>query len=106
MKITIVGTAYPYRGGLAAFNERLATQFQAEGHTVDIVTFTLQYPSFLFPGKTQFSEGEAPENLLISRKINSVNPLNWVRVGREIRAKQPDVVVFAYWMSFMAPCFG
>jgi len=106
MKITIVGTAYPYRGGLAAFNERLATQFQAEGHTVDIVTFTLQYPSFLFPGKTQFSEGEVPENLSISRKINSVNPLNWVRVGREIRAKQPDVVVFAYWMSFMAPCFG
>ncbi|MDD6787704.1 MAG: glycosyl transferase family 1, partial [Bacteroidales bacterium] len=43
MKITILGTAHPYRGGIAAFNERLAHQFQDEGHEVDIVTFTLQY---------------------------------------------------------------
>jgi len=77
MKITIVGTAYPYRGGLATFNERLAHQFQAEGHDVEIMTFTLQYPGFLFPGKTQFSEDEAPETLEISRQINSINPLNW-----------------------------
>ena len=27
MKIIIVGTAYPYRGGLSAFNERLAREF-------------------------------------------------------------------------------
>ena len=27
MKIIIVGTSFPFRGGLAAFNERLATEF-------------------------------------------------------------------------------
>ena len=63
MKILIVGTAYPYRGGMAAFNERLAYQFIQEGHEVEIYTFTLQYPSFLFPGKTQYSNGKAPKNL-------------------------------------------
>lgn len=106
MHIIIVGTAYPYRGGLAAFNERLATQFQAEGHQVEMYTFTLQYPSFLFPGKTQFTDGPAPQGLTIRRRINSVNPLNWLRVAGEISKKKPDLVVFAYWMSFMAPCFG
>lgn len=106
MKIIIVGTAYPYRGGLATFNERLAHQFQAEGHDVEIMTFTLQYPGFLFPGKTQFSEDEAPETLEISRQINSINPLNWIKVGQSIRSKKPDLVIFAYWMSFIAPCFG
>jgi glycosyltransferase involved in cell wall biosynthesis len=106
MKIIIVGTAYPYRGGLATFNERLAHQFQAESHDVEIMTFTLQYPGFLFPGKTQFSEDEAPETLKISRQINSINPLNWIKVGKSIRSKKPDLVVFAYWMSFIAPCFG
>jgi D-inositol-3-phosphate glycosyltransferase len=106
MKIIIVGTAYPYRGGLATFNERLAHQFQAEGHDVEIMTFTLQYPGFLFPGKTQFSEDEAPETLEISRQVNSINPLNWIRVGKSIRSKNPDLVIFAYWMSFIAPCFG
>ena len=63
MKIILIGTAHPFRGGLASFNERLMTQFQEEGHEVMILNFTLQYPSFLFPGKTQFSDSPAPENL-------------------------------------------
>ena len=106
MNIIIIGTAYPYRGGLAAFNERLADQFQKEGHQVEIYTFTLQYPGFLFPGKTQFTNDPAPAGLTITRRINSCNPFNWLSVGKEIAKKKPDVVVFAYWMSFMAPCFG
>lgn len=106
MKIIIVGTAYPYRGGLAAYNERLAREFQAQGHEVEIYTFSLQYPSFLFPGKTQYSSEQAPADLKITRKINSVNPLSWISVGKKIKAKQPDKVIFCYWMAFMAPCFG
>ncbi len=106
MNIIIVGTAHPYRGGLAAFNERLALQFQKEGHHVEMYTFTLQYPGFLFPGKTQFTNDPAPAGITISRKINSCNPFNWIKVGNQIRNKKPDMVVFAYWMSFMAPCFG
>ncbi|MBR4136547.1 MAG: glycosyltransferase [Bacteroidales bacterium] len=106
MKIIILGTAYPYRGGLSAFNERLAYEYQSQGHEVEIFTFTLQYPSFLFPGKTQYSPDPAPENLAISRKVNSCNPFNWVKVGKEISKKNADVVIFAYWMSFMAPCMG
>lgn len=106
MKIIIVGTAHPYRGGLAAFNERLALQFQKEGHDVEVCTFTLQYPKMLFPGKTQYTDDPAPAGLTIHRCINSVNPFNWCRVGRKLRKKNPDLVIFAYWMSFMAPAFG
>ena len=76
MKIIVLGTAWPYRGGLSAFNERLARQFMAEGHEVEIVTFTLQYPSFLFPGKTQYSSEPAPEGLKIKRMLNSINPFS------------------------------
>jgi len=106
MKIAIIGTAYPYRGGLAAFNERLANEFITQGHEVEIYTFTLQYPAFLFPGKTQYSDESAPEGLKIYRKINSVNPLNWIKVGREIRKKQPDLVITKFWLPFMSPCLG
>lgn len=105
-KILIVGTAYPYRGGIAAFNERLARQFQEEGDEVEIWTFTLQYPNFLFPGKTQYSTDSAPESLNIKRIVNSVNPFNWLKVGRKINQGHYDKVVFAYWMSFFAPCYG
>lgn len=104
--IVIIGPANPYRGGIAAFNERLAKQFIEEGNDVVLYTFTLQYPSFLFPGKTQYTSDPCPESLKVVRRINSVNPLNWISVGNEIKRLRPDLVIFAYWMSFMAPCFG
>ena len=105
-RIIIVGPAYPYRGGIADFNERLAHEFINEGHEVTIYTFTLQYPGFLFPGKTQYAEGPAPEGLNIVRKVHSVNPLNWLKVGREIRRQCPDLVMIRFWLPFMAPCLG
>lgn len=106
MKIIIVGPAHPYRGGIAAFTDRLATEFVAENVDVELYTFTLQYPSFLFPGKTQYSDAPAPENIKIFRRINSINPFNWIKTAKEIRAKNPDIVIFAYWMSFFAPCYA
>lgn len=106
MKIIIVGTAFPYRGGLAAYNERLAREYVKQGHDVEIVTFTVQYPGFLFPGTTQFSTESKPTDLKIHRRINAINPLNWILVGKEIRKKSADKIIFCYWMAFMAPCFG
>lgn len=106
-KIIIVGTAYPLRGGIASFNERLAQGLLARGHEVEMLTFTLQYPEFLFPGKTQYVENEpAPEGLKITECINSVNPLNWLKVGNQIRAKKPDIVICPFWLPFMGPCLG
>jgi glycosyltransferase involved in cell wall biosynthesis len=106
MRIIIVGTAYPYRGGLAAYNERLAREFQHQGHEVEIITFTMQYPAVLFPGKTQFSSEPKPEDLKITRMINSMSPSTWIKTGRYIKKKSPDKIIFCYWMAFMAPCFS
>jgi len=106
MKIIIVGTAFPYRGGLAAYNERLAREYVKQGNEVEIITFSLQYPGFLFPGKSQYSTEFAPEDLNIKRMIHSIDPMNWIKVGRKIKEKKPDMVIFCYWMAFMAPCFG
>ncbi|MBA7581271.1 D-inositol-3-phosphate glycosyltransferase [subsurface metagenome] len=105
-KILIIGTAYPYRGGLAAYNERLATEFKNNGEEVTIHTFKLQYPGFLFPGKSQFASWEAPKHLSIKRTVNSINPFNWIWLGWKIKRMKPDLVIFKYWIPFMAPCFG
>jgi len=105
-KIVLIGSAYPLRGGLAAFNERLIREFRVKGDDAFIFNFRLQYPSFLFPGKTQYSSGPAPANLPIYIKINSINPFNWYRVGKELRLLKPDIVIVKFWIPFMAPCFG
>ncbi len=106
MKITILGPAHPYRGGLASIMQIMARTFGRRGHAVDIKTFTLQYPALLFPGKSQTVTTPAPEDLKIVRCVNTVNPFNWLRVGRQIRRERPDFVLLKYWTPFMAPCFG
>lgn len=106
MKIIIIGPAHPYRGGLATFNECIAQQYQKEGEEVRIETFTLQYPSFLFPGKTQYTTDPAPQGVEIVRTINTVNPFNWIKVGKRLRKENADLVLLRYWMPFMAPCMG
>lgn len=107
MKIVILGPAFPLRGGIANFNETLAESLQKAGHEVIIFSYQLQYPNFLFPGKTQYAENEsAPKKLNIINALNSINPFNWFTVAKKINAIQPYMVIARYWMPFFAPCLG
>jgi len=106
MKIALIGTAHPFRGGLASYNERLVLELQNQGHTADLYTFTLQYPNLLFPGATQYSDEPAPQDINIIECVNSVNPLNWWRVGNRIKNADYDLVLIKFWLPFMGPCFG
>lgn len=105
-KVVIIGPAHPLRGGLATFNQRLAREFMAQGDECDIWSFSLQYPSFLFPGKTQYSDEPAPEGIPIHTEINSINPFNWLRVGNKLRRLRPDLIIVRYWLPLMGPCLG
>ena len=106
-KIILLGTTWPFRsGGISTFNERLSKALIEDGNEVINYTFSLQYPSFLFPGKTQLSDQPAPEGLDIRIKVNSINPLNWISVGREINRLKPDLLLLRYWTPFMSPCLG
>ncbi|MDO9341847.1 MAG: glycosyltransferase [Bacteroidales bacterium] len=106
MRIISLGPAYPYRGGPATFNDRLAQQFSAEGHSIEILTFRLQYPGLLFPGKTQYTDSPAPQGVKITRKLNSINPFNWIATGLKIKNEKPDILLIRYWLPFMGPCLG
>jgi glycosyltransferase involved in cell wall biosynthesis len=104
--IVIIGPGHPLRGGLATFNQRLAKEFNDQGHQCSIYSFSLQYPSFLFPGTTQYSTEPAPTDLSIHTVINSINPLNWVKVGKRLRKEKPDIIIVRYWLPFMGPALG
>jgi glycosyltransferase involved in cell wall biosynthesis len=105
MKIIIVGTAYPLRGGIAHFNALLAREL-AKRHDVRTITFKRQYPKIFFPGTTQDEPGEASDTPPSPRLVDSINPLNWIRVGKAIRKDRPDLLIFKYWLPFFGPCFG
>lgn len=105
-KIVILGPAHPFRGGIAAFTDRMAKACVDAGYEVEVFTFTLQYPSFLFPGKTQFSDAKAPTDFKITRAFSSINPFSWIRLGYKIRKMRPDILIVKFWLPFMAPSLG
>ena len=105
LKLAILGPAYPLRGGLASFDERLCRAFKEINWEAKSFYVFLQYPSFLFPGTSQFSDEKLPEDLDIDVCINSINPFNWIRIGRRIQNYKPDLILVRYWF-FMGPCLG
>jgi glycosyltransferase involved in cell wall biosynthesis len=105
-KLVIIGPAWPLRGGLSAFDEKLATQFTEKGIQTRIDTFSLQYPSFLFPGKSQYTTDSKPINVNIDVCINSINPFNWIIIGLKLYREKPDLIIVRFWIPFLAPCLG
>ena len=105
-KLVIIGPAWPLRGGLSAFDEKLATQFTEKGIQTRIDTFSLQYPSILFPGKSQYTTDPKPNNVNIEVCINSINPFNWIKIGLKLYREKPDLIIVRFWIPFLAPCLG
>ena len=105
-KLVIIGPAWPLRGGLSAFDEKLATQFTEKGIQTSINTFSLQYPSILFPGKSQYTTDPKPKDVNIAVCINSINPLNWIKIGLKLYREKPDLIIVRFWIPFLAPCLG
>lgn len=106
MRILIIGPAHPYRGGISDFNEALTLALEKEGHQLEIWSFKKQYPSILFPGKTQFRNHEAKHNLLIKNVVHAYNPLNWFWVNAKLKRANFDLILVRYWTPFMAPALG
>lgn len=107
VKIFIIGPAYPLRGGPAQFNENLCEELNKAGHDAQIISYSLQYPNFLFPGSSQFEQsGSAPKGIKIHTLINSINPFNWFKVARFIKKEKPHFILFRYWLPFFGPSLG
>jgi glycosyltransferase involved in cell wall biosynthesis len=108
-KTIIISTAFPYRGGIAATTDRLAKEYIKRGDDVQIWTYKLLYPKVLFPGKSQYHDLEkhqTPKGLIIYRKINAINPFNWIKIGKQLKKEKADKVIIRYWLPFLAPCLG
>lgn len=106
MRIAYLSTFYPFRGGIAQFNADLYEEL-ARNHEVKAFTFTRQYPSFLFPGKTQYVTPEDKAKVIDSEAVlDTANPFSWFSAARRIASWKPDLLIMKYWMSYLAPSLG
>jgi glycosyltransferase involved in cell wall biosynthesis len=105
LNLGLIGVAWPMRGGIAQCTTILATEL-AKRHRVDLVSFTRQYPSFLFPGKRQLAPSATPLRFPSTPLVDSIGPFSWERAARHLARGRPDALVYQYWMPFFAPALG
>lgn len=106
MKIAILSSFYPLRGGISQFNASLLGEL-GKGNVVKAYTFTRQYPDILFPGKTQYvTDDDEAVPVESTALLDTVNPFTWEKTARAIRAFDPDILIMKYWMSWFAPSLG
>ena len=104
---TLIGPAWPYRGGIAHFQLATARALAARGHTVEAVTFRRQYPERLFPGTSQFEDGPPPSDRPPApRLLDPLDPRTWLQAARHVADSGADVTVLMVWMPFFAPMVG
>ena len=106
MKIVIIGTAYPLRGGIAHYISLLYEALMEHGHEVHVLTFSRQYPKIIFPGKSQEEKGDAGKAINSIQVIDSINPLSWRKAGKVVADLEPDMIIFKFWIPFFAPAYG
>jgi glycosyltransferase involved in cell wall biosynthesis len=103
-KIIIIGPAYPYRGGPSTFVSYIYN-ITKDKFNVKIYNYKLLYPSFLFPGTTQYDQSKDRKFIVPSeRLVNSMNPVNWINVASRIKKENADIIIFDWWHPFFAPC--
>lgn len=106
MRIVLIGTAFPLRGGIAHYIALLYKYLQKRGHTVNVLSFKRQYPGLFFPGRTQKDEGKELIPLHTTPLLDSINPLTWIQAFFWVKKVRPQVLIFKYWMPFFAPCYA
>ncbi|HSF24568.1 MAG TPA: glycosyltransferase [Blastocatellia bacterium] len=106
MRITIVGPAYPLRGGIAHHTYWLRQELAARGHTVQVVSFRKLYPRLLFPGSTEIDNSRMKLDAGALAILTPLSPITWLTAFRRIREFAPEVVVFQWWQPFFGPLVG
>jgi glycosyltransferase involved in cell wall biosynthesis len=105
MKIALVGQTHPFRGGIAHYTTLLCRALR-ERHAVEFFSLSRQYPSWLFPGKTQRDESRDALSVPNVACLDSINPMTWRDTANRIGRSDADLALFSWWNPFFGPSFG
>jgi glycosyltransferase involved in cell wall biosynthesis len=106
VKLALIGPVYPYRGGIAHYNTLLAQALRRHGHEVLPVSFSRQYPKWLYPGKSDRDPSQQAMQIEAEFILDPLSPPSWRQTWRCIRAFAPQQVVFNWWTTFWGPAYA
>jgi glycosyltransferase involved in cell wall biosynthesis len=105
-KISIFSAFYPFRGGIAQFNARFYQSLERISK-VKAFTFNQQYPSWLFPGQTQFvTDLDNADSIPSGRIVSTFRPWTYISAAWKLRKSNPTVYIANYWMTIFTPMYA
>jgi glycosyltransferase involved in cell wall biosynthesis len=106
MKVTLIGPVYPYRGGIAHYTGMLARALDGAGHTMQVISFHRQYPTLLYPGKTDKDPSKKPLETKAEFLLDPLYPWTWRRTIQAVCSFSPEITIVQWWTTFWAPAFA
>ncbi|MFO8008994.1 MAG: glycosyltransferase [Candidatus Brocadiia bacterium] len=103
MRVALIGPAYPFRGGIAHHTTLLARALR-RCHQVRFISFSRQYPAWLYPGRTDRDPSRAPVRPDgVERLLDPLNPLSWHAAARAAASFGAELLILPWWTAFWAP---
>ncbi len=102
--IVLIGPVYPYKGGISHYTG-LMYRALAKKYRVDMISFKMQYPRFLFKKEQKDYSNDTFKIPETDYMINTANPFNWINSAKRIRKLKPDIVIFQWWHPYFVPCY-
>src|SRR2546429_2090550 len=106
MRITVIGPAYPLRGGIAHHVYCLKQELTRRGHSVQVISFRKLYPHIFFPGQTELDVSSAALDAGAEPVLNPLNPITWARAFKSVKDFSPALVIFQWWQPFFGLMTG
>jgi len=100
-RIAIIGPTYPYRGGIAHHTTLLAKHLKSSNEVL-LLSFSRQYPGWLFPGKSDKDPSKRPLQTEAEYLIDPINPLTWRKTMKRLQKWQPDVIIMPWWHPYFS----
>ena len=99
MDILLVGPVPPLRGGISDFNNELISVLNKK-HNIFVLSFSILYPKFFFPGKNQFHDKSVEFKEI--KTINPYNPFSYLIIKRYLKNINPDVILSTHWNPYFS----
>jgi glycosyltransferase involved in cell wall biosynthesis len=101
----LIGPTYPFRGGIAHYTT-LLTEHLRENHETLLISFTRQYPRWLFPGRSERDPSQFPLKSEAEFILDPINPITWRKTVKQLRSWKPEVVIIPWWVPFWSPAWS
>jgi glycosyltransferase involved in cell wall biosynthesis len=104
-RAALVGPVLPYRGGIAQHTTMLHRALAKQTEVLTI-SFSRQYPAWLFPGASDLDADYAGyREPGVRYDIDSLNPLTWRSAVGTLRRFAPSGLVIPWWTAYWSFSF-